>query len=101
MIILENKSRLSPNEAHQASPSNVPNGDSIHTQDTSSRQGTISSYNSQLSLDQASISSGFSSASQPRPANAKDPNVFNLISQQGNIVYSSVLKYNILQLVKP
>jgi len=49
---------------------------------SSRRNSTIGSYNSQMSLDQASLASGISSVSQQRPT-VRDPNVFSMISGQG------------------
>jgi len=76
-VIIENKSRLSAKQSAPAVPSAV-NCDESVSRPVSSALG---SYNSQLSLDQQSLSSGLSSVSQQRPT-VRDPNVFSLISGQ-------------------
>jgi len=81
-IVIENKTRLQPKDS--APPMSGVNGDTLPADLTlsSRRSSTLNSYNSQMSLDQASLASGLSSISQQRPT-VRDPNVFSLISGQG------------------
>ena len=82
-IIIENKTRLQPKDSAAAVPGIAVNGDALPDVSVSSRRSsTLGSYTSQMSLDQTSIASGISSVSQQRPT-IKDPNVFSLISGQG------------------
>jgi len=84
-IVIENKTRLQPKDSAPPVPGVALNGDTLP--DMSSRRGsTLGSYTSQVSLDQASLSSGMSSVSQQRPT-VRDPNVFSLISGQGQYVW--------------
>ena len=85
-IIIENIKRLQPKNSAPPVPSAAVNGDTMtdlsSRTDLSTRCGsTLSSHNSQISLDQTSLASGLSSVSQQRPA-VRDPNVFSLISGQ-------------------
>jgi len=72
-IVIENKTRLQPKDT--APPVN----DDAMPDMSSRRSSTLGSYTSQMSLDQASLSSALSSVSQQRPT-VRDPNVFTLIS---------------------
>ena len=80
-IVIENKTRLQRKEAAPPAPGLAVNGETL-TDMASRRSSTLGSYNSQISLDQASLASGLSSVSQQRPT-VRDPNVFSLISGQG------------------
>jgi len=81
-IVIENKSRLQPKDCAPPPPGITVNGDALL--DVSSRRGsTLTSYTSQISLDQASLASGISSVSQQQRPTVRDPNVFSLISGQG------------------
>lgn len=82
-IIIENKTRLQPKDSVPLPPSSAVNGDVLGDMTLPSRRSsTLGSYNSQMSLDQASLASGLSSVSQQRPP-VRDPTVFGLISGQG------------------
>jgi len=91
-IIIENKTRLQVRDSAPAPPSVAMNGDAPPESTLSSRRSsTLGSYNSQISLDQASLASGLSSVSQQQRPAVRDPNVFSLISGQGYCYFCVLL----------